>query len=206
MFCNIVSFCCKMKWISYCFVQLLSRVWLFVTPWTTALQVSLSFTISWGICSDSYPLSWWCYLTISSSAALFYCLWSFPAWGSFPVIWLFTSGGQSIGASAAVLQRNIQCWFPWGLTGLISLRSKGFSRVFSSTTIQRHQFFSAQPSLWSSSHVCTCLLDVFAEVSIMIRLKRIVCWGCRWIKSLELEKEKWNELLVNSGRIDSSSV
>ena len=68
-------------------------------------------------------------------------------------------GGQSIGASASVLSIDIQGWFPLGLTGLISLLSKGLSRVFSSTTIQKHQFFRAQPSLWSTSHICTCLLE-----------------------------------------------
>jgi len=81
------------------------------------------------------------------------CPQSFPASGSFPVSQLFTSGGQSIGASASAsgLPMDIQGWFPLGLTGLISLQSKGLSRVFSSTTVQKHQFFGAQPSLWSSS-------------------------------------------------------
>ena len=93
-------------------------------------------SLSPGVCSDSYPLSQWCYLTISSSAALFsFCLQSFPASGSFPMSRVFTSGGQNIGASASasVLPMNIQGWFPLGLTGLISLLSKGLSRVFSST-------------------------------------------------------------------------
>ena len=85
---------------------------------------------------------------------------SSPASGSSSMSWLFTSGCQSIGASASVsvLSMNIQGWFPLGLTGLISLLSKGLSRVFSSTTIWKHQFFSAQPSLWSNSHICTWLL------------------------------------------------
>ena len=93
--------------------------------------------------SDSHALSQWCYLTISSSVVPFsFCLQSFPAPGSFPVSWLFTSSGQSIGASpsASVLPKNIQGWFPLGLTGLTSLLSKGLSRAFSSTTIQKHQF------------------------------------------------------------------
>ena len=74
---------------------------------------------------------------------------------------LFTLSGQSIGASASasVLPKNIQGWFPLGLTGLISLQSKGLSRAFSSTTVGKHQFFSAQPSLWSNSHICTWLLE-----------------------------------------------
>ena len=96
------------------------------------------------VCSNSCPLNWWCYLTISSSVALFSCPQSFPASGSFPVSQLFASGGQTIGASASasVLPMNIQDWFPLGLTGLI-LKSKGLSRVFSSTTVRKHQFFRA---------------------------------------------------------------
>ena len=98
-----------------------------------------------GACSNSCPLSWWCHPTISSSVIPFSCLQSFPASGSFPVSWFFASGGQSIGpsASASVLPMNIHDWFPLGLTGLISLQSKGFSRVFSSTRVQKHQFFGA---------------------------------------------------------------
>ena len=106
--------------------------------------------LSPGICSHSCPLSWWCYPTISFSAILiFFCLQSFPASGSFPVSLLFTSGGQSIEASAlaSVLPMNIQDWFPLGRTGLIPLQSKGFSRIFSSTTVQKHEFFGAQLSL-----------------------------------------------------------
>ena len=113
-------------------VQLLSCVRLFVTPWTAASQVSLSFTISQS-CSNSCPLSWWCHPTISSSVAPFSsCSQFFPASGSFPVSWLFTSGGQSIGVSAWVLAVNIQGWFPLGLTGMIYLQSNGLSRIFSS--------------------------------------------------------------------------
>ena len=113
------------------------------------------------ICSHSSPLSQWCYLTIWSSVTLFSCLQSFPASWSFLVSWLFASGGQSIGASvsASVLPMNMQGWFPLGLTGLISLQSKGLSRVFSNTTVQRHQFFSALSSLWFSSHIHTWLVD-----------------------------------------------
>ena len=99
------------------------------------------------VCSNSCPLSQWCYLTILSSADLFSsCTQCFPASGSFPMSQLFTSGGQSIGASASasVLPVNIQGLFPLGWTGLISWLSKGLSRVFSSTTVQRHQFFSTQ--------------------------------------------------------------
>ena len=110
------------------------------------------------VCSNSCPLSEWCYLTTSTSDAIFsFCLQSFPASGSFSVSWLFASGGQNTGASAAVsvLPMNIQGWLPLGLTGLISLLSKRLSRVFSSTTIWKHQFFDTQPSLWSNSHIHT---------------------------------------------------
>ena len=89
------------------------------------------------------------------------CLLSFPASGSFPMSQFFASGDQSIGASASVsvFPKNIQDWFPLGLTGWISLQSKGLSRVFSSTRVQKHQFFSAQPSLWSNSYIHTWLLE-----------------------------------------------
>ena len=99
-----------------------------------------------GDCSNSCPLSKWCHAIISCSINPFSsCLQSFPASGSFPVSQLFASGGQSIGASASasVLPMNIQGWFPLGLTSLLSLQSKGLSRVFSNTIVQKHQFFSA---------------------------------------------------------------
>ena len=104
-------------------------------------------------CSNSCPLSQWCHPAISSSVIPFSsCFQSFPASGSFPMSLLFASGGQSIGASASAsgLPMNIQGWFPLGLTGLVSLQSKGLSRVFSSTTVRKHQFFGTQPSLWSN--------------------------------------------------------
>ena len=107
-------------------------------------------SLSLVVCSDSCPLTWWCYLTVSFSVVPFSsCPQSFPASGSFPLSQLFASGGQSIGASASasVLPMNIQDWFLLGLTALISLQSKGLSRVFSNTTVQKHQFFGAQLSL-----------------------------------------------------------
>ena len=100
--------------------------------------------------SNSCPLSQWCHPTISSSVIPFSSyLQSFPASGSFQMCQLFTSGGQSIrfSASASVLPMNTQDWFPLGWTGWISLQSKGLSRVFSNTTVQKHQFFCAQLSL-----------------------------------------------------------
>ena len=114
-----------------------------------------------GACSNSCPLSQWCHPTNSSSVILFTsCLQSFSASRSFPVSQFFTSGSQSIGASvsASVLSMNIQDWFPLGLTGFISLQSKGLSRVFSNTTVQKHQFFGAQLSLWSNYHIHIWLL------------------------------------------------
>ena len=108
-----------------------------------------------GACSNSRPLSWWCHPTIPTSVVPFSSsLQSFPASGSFLRSQFFTSGGQSIAASASalVLPMNIQGWFPLGLTGLISLQSKGLLRLFSNTTVQKHQFFGAQLSLWSNSH------------------------------------------------------
>ena len=89
----------------------------------------------------------------------FSCLQSFPPSGSLPVSWLFTPGGQSIGASASapVLPMNILDWFSLGLTGLISMLSKGLSSVFSNVTVQEHQLFGTQPSLWSNSHIHTWL-------------------------------------------------
>ena len=124
-------------------VQLLSTVRLFVTPWTAAHQASLSITNSWSLLKfisirsvmpfNHHPRS-------SPSPPAFI---SFPASGSFPVSQLFASDGQSIAvsASASVLPVNIQDWFPLGLTGLISLQSKGLWRVFSNTKVQKHQFF-----------------------------------------------------------------
>ena len=112
--------------------------------------------------SNSSPLSWWCHPTVSSSVIPFSShLQSFPASGSFPMSQFFTSHSQSIGvsASASVLPMNIQDWFPLGWTSWISLQSKELSRVSSKTTVQKHQFFSAQLSVWSNSHIHTWLLE-----------------------------------------------
>ena len=132
-------------------VQPLSCVQLFATPQTAGHQA----------CSNSWPLSQWRHLTnLSSVIPSSSCLWSFPALGSFLMSQFFTSSGQGIGvsASASVPPMNIQDWFPLGWTGWMSLQSKGLSRVFSSTTTQKHQVFCAQPSLWSNSWVYTWLL------------------------------------------------
>ena len=131
-----------------------------LTPWTCGLQHARLHcpSLSHGVCSDLCPLRQWCHPTISSSVTPYSsCPQSFLELGSFPMSWLFTSGGQNIGASApaSILPVNIQGWFPLGLTGLITLPSKGLSRVFSSTTVWKHHFFSTQPSLWSHSHIIT---------------------------------------------------
>ena len=129
-------------WLLYLFssVRSLSHVQLFGIPWTAARQTSLFITNSLSLLKFM-SIESWCHPTISSSVApLSSCLQSFPASRSFPVSQFFTSDGQSTGASASasVLSMNIQDWFPLGLTGLISLQSKGLSRVFSNTTVQNH--------------------------------------------------------------------
>ena len=115
-----------------------------------------------GVYPNSCPLSQWCHPTISSSMVPFSsCLQFFPASGSVQMSQLFTSGGQSTGVSAStsVLPMNTQDWSPLGWTGWISLQSKGLSRVFSNTTVQKRQFFGAQLSLWSSSLIHTGLME-----------------------------------------------
>ena len=134
-------------------------------------------SLSLGVCSNLCSLSQWCHSTISSSVAPFsFCSQSFPAPGSFPTSWLFTSGDQSIGAStsASVLPMNIQDWFPLGLTSLISLLSKGLSRVFSSTTVRKHEFFSSQLSLCSNSHIHTWLLEKTIALTIWIFVGKVM--------------------------------
>ena len=117
------------RW-EFCSVQSLSHVWLFVTLWTQHREDCPS--PSSGVCSNSCPLSRWCHLTILSSVVPFFsCLQSFPVSGSFPMSWLLASDGQSIGPSTLVLPMNIQCWFPLGLTVLISLQSGENTSFFS---------------------------------------------------------------------------
>ena len=115
-----------------------------------------------GVHSNSCPLSRWCHSAISSSVIpSSSCPQSLPASGSFPMSQLFAWGGQNIGvsASALVLPMNTQDWFPLGWTGWISLQSKGLSRVFSNTTVEKHQFFCAQLSSQSKSHIHTWMLE-----------------------------------------------
>ena len=129
-----------------------------MVPWTVTRQASLSITNSRAY-SNSCPPCWWCHPTTSSCVVPFSShLQSFPASGSFHMRELLASGGQSIGVSASVsvLPMNIQDWSPLGWTGWISMQSKRLSRVFSNTTVQKYQFFGAQFSLWSNSHIHTC--------------------------------------------------
>ena len=130
-----------------------------------------------GACSNSFPLSWWCHPTMLSSVDPFFsCLQSLPASWSFPKSQFFPSRGQSTraSASASVLPLNIQYWFSLGLTCLISLQSKGLPRVSSNTTVQKHQFFSTQLSLWSNSHIS--LLTKVCLVKAMVF--SVVMYGC----------------------------
>ena len=122
--------------------------------------------------SNLCPASQWCHDAIQPSHSVVSfssCLKSFPTSGSFPICYFFASDGPSIrvSASASVLPINIQDWFPLGWTGWISLQYKGLSKVFSSTTVQKHQFFRAQPSLFSNSHICTWLLKNFIYSPIL---------------------------------------
>ena len=126
-------------------------------PWNAACQASLSFTISWSLLKLISNESVMPSNHLSSVVPFSSCLQSSPASGSFLVSQFFTSGGQGTGVtvSVSVLPMNIQDWFSLGLTGWISLQSKGLSRVVSNTTVQKHQFCSAQPSLWSNCHIHT---------------------------------------------------
>ena len=138
-------------------IQPLSHVWLFVTQWIAAHQASLSITNSHSLLKLKSIKSMILPAISSSVVPFSSCFQSCPASRSFPLSQFFTSGGQNIGSSAlaSVLPVNTQDWFPLELTGLNSLQSKGLSRVFSNTTVQKHQFFSAQLSSQSNSHIHT---------------------------------------------------
>ena len=118
-------------------------------------------SLSPGVCSDSCPLSWWCYLIISSSAALFFFLQSFSASQSFPISGLFILGRQRYWSFcfSTSPSNEYSGLISFKIDSLISLQSKGLSRVFSNTTVRKHQFFSTQPSLWSNSHIHSWLLE-----------------------------------------------
>ena len=180
-------------------VQLLSHVWLFVTPWTAAYKASLSITnsrsppklmsIEWVMPSSHLILC--CPLLMPSS---------FPAPGSFQMSQLFASGGQNIGVSAStsVLPMNTEDWSPLRQTGWISLQSKGLSRVFSNTTVQKHQFFSAQLSSQSNFHIHTWLLEVpptRARTCIPCIVRQILNhWTTNWVP----QRHCWAKLINES--------
>ena len=151
--CFISAICCHCSFTKSCWT---------LRPLGLQRARLLCPALSHKVSSMSCPLSLWYNLTILSSVIRFLSyLQSFPASGVFPMSRPFPSGSQNIGASwsASVLPMNIQGWFPLGLTGLISVLSKGLARVFSNTTVQKHQFFGAQPSLWSNSHIHAWLLE-----------------------------------------------
>ena len=161
------------------FIQSLSHVQLFTIPWTAVCQASLSITNSW-VYSNLCPLSWWCHQKISTSVVPFSsCLQSCPALGSFQMSQVFASGGQSIGvsASASVLPMNIQNWFPLGWTGLISVLSKGLSRIFSNTMVQKHQFFGTQ--LFKKKN-WTYFLVTFSLTNNLLSSKNNCFFICIW--------------------------
>ena len=139
----------------YLAVQSLICVQLFASPCTAARQVFLYFTVSLSLLRLMSIKS-----VMLSNHLILCCLFLLlPSIFPSSLSQLFASGGQSIGASASVLPLNIHSWFLLGLTGLISLQSKGLSRIFTNTTVRNHQFFSVQPPSWSSSHICTWLLE-----------------------------------------------
>ena len=149
------------SWLIILFVALqsLSHVWLFATPWTAVRQAFLSFTISRSLLKPKCTES----VMPPNHLVLYHPLVLLPS--IFPSIRVFSnesvlraSGGQSVGTAASVLPMNIQCWFPLGWTVLISLKFKGLSRVFSITTVQKHQFSGIHP-LWSNSHIHAWLLE-----------------------------------------------
>ena len=146
---------------SFHFVQSLSHVWLFEIPWTAACQAPLSLGISQSL------LKFMSIETVMISNHLILCYpllllpSIFPTQESFPMSRLFASGGQNTGASAlsSILLMNMQGWLPLGSIFLISLQSKGLSRIFYSTTVWEHQFFGAQLSLWSDPNIYSQLLE-----------------------------------------------
>ena len=159
-------------------------------------------SLSPGVSLNSCPVSWWCHPTISSSFSPFSsCLQSFPGSGSFPVSRLFPSGGQSTGAPASlsVLPMNIQDWFPWGLTSLISLLSKGLSRVFSNTTpkasILRHSaFFMVQLSHLYIVKALSCV-HLFATTVYGIFQARILEWVAISFSRSSWPRDHWSPTL-----------
>ena len=206
--CMFVSsgFLSKYQWHFVNSVQFFSCSVVSNSLWFCGLQHARfpSPSLTPGPYSKSCPLSQWCHPTISFSVTRFSFLQSCPASGSFQVSQLFASGGQSIGAStsASVLPMNIQDWFLLGWTGRISLKSKGLSRVFSSTTVWKHKIFGAQPSLWSNSHLYmtigkTIALTIYpANVQISHCIKSVVIFGSMFVwVGIPVSPTHWNWLM-----------
>ena len=174
--------------------MLFSRSVMYNSLWPHGLQhTSLRCPLlSPEVCSNAYPL-----MMTSNHLILCHpfssCLQFFPASASFPMSWLFTSGGQSTEASAStsVLSVNIQDWFPLGLTGLTSLQSKVLLRVFSNATVQKHQFFNTQPSLWSNSHIHAWLPKLWLYRPLSVKQ-----WLCYWLCCLS-----WSQLFFQGASI-----
>ena len=144
-------------------------------------------------CSNSCPSSWWCHPTISSSVIPFSCLQSFPASGSFPTSRHFASGDQNIGASASVLPMSIQDWFPLGLTSLFSFQSKGLSGVISNVTVQKHQFFGVQPSLWSKKEKNTFVF--WTRLTKALRICQLI-WKQIWVSRIWSSIIRFSKFIV----------
>ena len=167
-------------------VQSLSCVWLFATPGLQHARLPCP-SLSPRVCSDSFPLSWWCCLTISCSASLFFCLQSSPASGSLPMNRLFASSGQNIGASASVLvlPMNIEGWFALGLTALISLESEGLTRVFSSCLPYLKE--ALPPSCWYplwDTHITLYSFRSWWKYPVYLEIRGVLLlilefWSCR---------------------------
>ena len=170
-------------------VQLVNSIWIFVTPWMQYARLPCP-SASPGVCSKSCPLSQWCHPTISSSETSFFsCLQSFPESGSFPMSQLFPSGSQSFEVSASVLPVNIQGLFSFELTSLISLLSKGLSRVFSSTTIQNITS-SALGLLRSNSHIHTWIKKIYITLTLWMFVDIWGYWYFFW--------QSWFQLLIHA--------
>ena len=170
-------------------VQLVNSIWIFVTPWMQYARLPCP-SASPGVCSKSCPLSQWCHPTISSSETSFFsCLQSFPESGSFPMSQLFPSGSQSFEVSASVLPVNIQGLFSFELTSLISLLSKGLSRVFSSTTIQNITS-SALSLLRSNSHIHTWIKKIYITLTLWMFVDIWGYWYFFW--------QSWFQLLIHA--------
>ena len=175
--------------------------------WLHGLQHPGFPSLSLGLCSNSCPLSRWCHPTISSSIVPFsFHLQSFPPSGTFPMSQFFASGGQSIEASASVIPVNIQGWFPLGWTDLISLVSRGLSKVFSNSTVPKHQFFGTQPTLWYNCHIFTWLPQKIIALTIWTFVGKVMSLLFNILSRLVIAFLPRNKCLLISWLQSSSAV